>query len=71
MRRMCQSVRRLHFPLVIHYEHIITGRRVLKNIFGGVDDEVEEYRANLIRLRGKFLDHVVVLTNLAVLKAGE
>jgi hypothetical protein len=43
----------------------------LKNVFGGVDDEAEKHRANLIRLREKFLAHVAVLTNLAVLEAGE
>jgi hypothetical protein len=43
----------------------------LKNAFGDVDKRVDEYRNNLVRLREKFLDRAAVITEAAVLDAGE
>jgi hypothetical protein len=43
----------------------------LRNAFGDADKKVEQYRINLVRLRDNFLAHASVITELAVLEAGE
>jgi hypothetical protein len=43
----------------------------LKNIVGLIDENVEQYRTNLVRLRGKFLAYATVIVEIAVLEAGE
>jgi hypothetical protein len=43
----------------------------VKNAFGDADETVNEYRNNLVRLREKFLDRAAVITEAAVLDAGE
>jgi hypothetical protein len=44
-----------------------TGTRTLKNFFGQVDGEIEQYRTTLVRLRDDFLARAVVTTEVAVI----
>jgi hypothetical protein len=37
---------------------------------GQVDENVEQYRVNLIRLRDKFFSHAIVTTGVMVIEAG-
>ena len=41
--------------------------RTLKNTFGKVDEKIEDYRTNLLRLRDNFLSHGAVIAQVAVL----
>jgi hypothetical protein len=43
----------------------------LKNIVGEVDGKIEQFRTKLFRLRDDFLAHAAVITEVAVLEAGE
>jgi hypothetical protein len=45
----------------------LAGTRTLKNVFGQVDGEVEQYRTSLIGLRDDFLALAAVTTEVAVL----
>jgi hypothetical protein len=45
----------------------LAGTRTLKNVFGQVDGEIEDYRTTLIRLRDDFLALATVTTEVAVL----
>jgi hypothetical protein len=44
---------------------------MLKNITGHVDEKIEQYRINLVRLRDNFLAHAAVTTEVAVLESGK
>jgi hypothetical protein len=56
--------------LVGHYKHVITGKRVLKNIVGQVDDKIEQHHSNLIRLRESFLARAIVIAEVTGIEAG-
>jgi hypothetical protein len=57
--------------LVGHYKRVmITGKRVLKNIVGPVDEKIEQHRSNLVRLRESFLAQATVITEVTVIEAG-
>jgi hypothetical protein len=48
----------------------LTGKRVLKNIVGPVDEKIEQHRSNLVLLRERFLARAVVITEVTVVEAG-
>jgi hypothetical protein len=48
----------------------LSGKRTVKYIVGQVDKKIEQYRADLVRLRNSFLARATVTTEVAVLEAG-
>jgi hypothetical protein len=71
MQRMCRLVCQLErsrssFVIKIWF----AGKRTLKNMVGQVDENIEQFRTNLIRLRDNFLTRAAVTTEVAVLGAG-
>jgi hypothetical protein len=48
----------------------MTGKRVLKNIIGLVDEKIEQHRSNLVLLRERFLARATVITEVTVIEAG-
>jgi hypothetical protein len=46
-------------------------KRTLKSTFGKVDEKIDNYRTNLLRLRDNFLSHGAVIAQAVVLDAGE
>jgi hypothetical protein len=45
--------------------------RAVNNAFGQADKKIEQYHTDLLRLRENFLDCGAVITEVAVLEAGE
>jgi hypothetical protein len=47
---------------------VISGKRIFKNTGGITDQEIEDYRSTLIRLRGEFLSHATINTQIIALQ---
>ena len=45
-----------------------SGKRILKNTGGGVDKQIEDFRATLLGLHKAFLDEATITTEIAALQ---
>ncbi len=49
-------------------KHVVLGKRVLKNIGGQVNKQIEDFRIALLELRKAFLDEATITTEITALQ---
>src|SRR6266702_7874811 len=67
MQKIHNSVCNLH-RLSGRCEHAVLGKRMLKNIGGQVNKQIEDFRIALLELRNAFLDHATITTEITALQ---